>query len=316
MRVGLLLPTAMRTIDLRMSVRVLGYAELRDIALTAEAVELDSIWVVDHLMFRRATGRVTGIWEAWTVLSALAAETKRVELGTLVICTAFRNPPLLAKMAVTLDEVSRGRLILGLGAGWHDPEFRSFGYETARKIDRFEEAVQIIGPLLRQGHATFQGRDYSAADARLAPRGPRPEGIPILIGAEKARMLTIAARHADSYNTAWYGLPDARLRERLQALKRACESVGRDPGSIDTTVGVKITVTGSQDSLPLASHEHLVDGLLQYADLGVSHVVCALWPTNRSNVKTLGEAVATVRSRLERMPPRGLARSLGVDPQQ
>jgi alkanesulfonate monooxygenase SsuD/methylene tetrahydromethanopterin reductase-like flavin-dependent oxidoreductase (luciferase family) len=143
------------------------------------------------------------VWEGWTMLSALAAATERVELGTLVTCSQFRNPALLAKMAVTVDEISGGRLTFGIGAGWNEPEFRAFGVPLDHRVGRFEEALQIIVPLLRDGHVDFEGQFYSARECELNPRGPRPSGPPILIGAMVPGpcVATGAARNAPGYRT-------------------------------------------------------------------------------------------------------------------
>src|SRR5579871_6689385 len=160
--------------------RVAPYPEIRDLARQAESAGLDSIWVYDHLLYR-VDGQTTGIHEGWTVLAALAEATQRVELGTLVVCTGFRNPALLAKMAATLDNVSDGRLILGLGAGWHDPEYDAFGYPTDHKVSRFEEALTLISELIRTGRADMDGRWTTARDAVLVP--PARPDIPILVAA-------------------------------------------------------------------------------------------------------------------------------------
>src|SRR5688500_11103907 len=160
-----------------------SWHELRAFAQRVEAIGFDSLWVPDHLLWREEgeAGRTIGVWEGWSILAALAAVTERIELGTLVLCTAFRNPALLAKMADTVDEISGGRLILGVGAGYHEPEFRAFGYSFERRIDRFAEALQIIHPLLRTGSVDFRGRWYTAEECELRPRGPRPNGPPLMI---------------------------------------------------------------------------------------------------------------------------------------
>src|ERR671938_862468 len=152
---------------------VVRYADTRAFALQAAATGFDSLWLYDHLLYRAPHQPTHGIWEAWTVLSALAEATTQVELATVVLCTPFRNPAILAKMAVTLDEVSGGRVILGLGAGWHQPEFEAFGVPFDHRVSRFEEALQIIGPLLRQGRVDFSGTYYAARNCELIPRGPR-----------------------------------------------------------------------------------------------------------------------------------------------
>lgn len=149
------------------------YTEIRAMAQQVEAAGFDSIWMYDHLLYRQAGQGTQGIWECWSMLSALAEATHRVELGTLVICNSFRNPALLAKMAVTVDEISGGRLILGMGAGWNEPEYRAFGFSFDHRVDRFEEALQIVRPLLKEGRVDFQGKYYRAEECEIAPLGPR-----------------------------------------------------------------------------------------------------------------------------------------------
>src|SRR5512146_1755837 len=149
------------------------YSEIRAMAQHVEAAGFDSIWLYDHLLYRQEGEGTIGIWECWSMLSALAEATRRVELGTLVSCSSFRNPALLAKMAVTVDEVSGGRLTLGLGAGWNEPEYRAFGFPFDHRVDRFEEALQIIRPLLKEGRVDFQGKYYRADECEIAPLGPR-----------------------------------------------------------------------------------------------------------------------------------------------
>jgi alkanesulfonate monooxygenase SsuD/methylene tetrahydromethanopterin reductase-like flavin-dependent oxidoreductase (luciferase family) len=179
--------------------RALTFPEIRRLAQQCEALGFDSIWVYDHLVYRTRKN-TTGIWEGWTMLSALAACTQRVELGPLVACNSFRNPALLAKMAHTVDAISGGRLILGVGAGWNQPEYEAFGVPFDHRVSRFEEGLQIIRPLLREGRVDFKGRFYTARDCEIAPRSPRPGGPPLLVGASKPRMLRLAAQHADLWN--------------------------------------------------------------------------------------------------------------------
>ena len=288
------------------------YAELRAMAQRAEADGFDSFWVYDHLLYRFREDPTRGVWEAWTLLAALAEATTRVELGALVMCTAFRNPALLAKMADTLDEVSGGRLILGLGAGWHRPEFDAFGYPFDHKVDRFEEALNIIVPLLREGRVTFEGAHERAVTAELVPRGPRRNGPPILIGAFGPRMLRLTARHADAWNTCWLGDAVA-LAPRRAELEAACAEVGRDPATLEVTVGVTVAYPAASDhgdhgddageggnsaepSKQLrGSPEEIATGLRAYADLGVGHVICACSPNNATTLAQLGEALAAYR---------------------
>src|SRR5881227_1304251 len=188
LKVGINLPTVEGT----MEGSTASWADLFAFAERAEALGFDSLWVPDHLLLTWQE-QTHGIWECWSLLAALAAVTHRVELGPLVACTAFRSPALLAKMADTIDEISGGRLIIGLGAGWDGPENRAFDIKSDHRVDRFEEALQILVPLLRTGRVDFAGTYYQARDCELRPRGPRIGGPPILIGARGPRMLRLAA---------------------------------------------------------------------------------------------------------------------------
>ena len=166
-----------------------SYDSIRAVVQQVESDGFDSIWLADHLLYRNPGEPTRGIWECWTMLGALAEATTRVEIGTLVTCNSFRNPAILAKMASTIDEVSHGRLILGIGAGWNKPEYEAFGVPFDHRVDRFEEALQIIKPLLRNGHVDFNGKFYQAKNCEIVPRGPSPEGPPLMIGAQGSRML-------------------------------------------------------------------------------------------------------------------------------
>ena len=266
---------------------------IRDLAHLAEDGGADSVWVYDHLLFR-LEGQATGIHEAWTLLSAVAAATERVELGTIVLATSFRNPALLAKMATTLDIISGGRLLLGVGCGWHEPEYRAFGYPFDRRVDRFEEALQVLAPLLREGAVTFAGAYYQADDCVILPRGPR-DRIPLLVAAKGPRMLRLTARHADAWNTAWFGLPDDRLGQRLADMRAACVDVGRDPSSLEITVGITVKADGGEEwgrpgaaAALLAEPDVVADALRAYAALGIGHVTLDVQP---ATPETFGRAL-------------------------
>ena len=263
------------------------YADVRARAMQVEADGFDSIWLADHLLYRWPDQPTRGIWEAWTLMAALAEATERVQIGALVVCTAFRNPALLAKMADALDEVSGGRLILGLGAGWHEPEFTAFGYEFDHLAGRFEDALRIIAPLVRTGKVDYEGTYERAPGAVSLPRGPRPGGAPILIGAFRPRMLRLTAELADAWNTCWLGRA-AELPERLAPLEAACGEVGRDPASLDVTVGQIVTfadlVDDSSQAEKLEKHTFadaadLAAEFGKFAELGVKHLI--VWPEPR-----------------------------------
>ncbi len=279
-----------------------GWPEIRARAAQAEAAGIDSLWVYDHMIFR-LDGGSAGIHEAWTILSALAVATSRVELGTIVLASAFRNPALLAKMAATADAVSGGRLILGLGCGWHEPEFAAFGYPFDHRVDRFEEALRIIGPLVRDGRVTFRGTYTEAVDAEILPRGPRP-AIPVMVAAKGPRMLRLAATHADAWNTAWFGFPDERLQVRLGEIGVACEAVGRDPATLQVTVGLTVRADPDKDSgrpgAPAAlpcDPGAIEEALAAHAALGVSHVQCDVLPATEATWGRFLDGVARYQSR-------------------
>lgn len=273
-----------------------SYRELREIADEAERAGLDSIWVYDHLLFRFPPGPTTGIYEAWSMLAALAADTSGVEIGTIVLAMPFRQPAVLAKMAATVDEISGGRLILGLGAGWHEPEFEAFGIPFDHRVGRFEEALKIVLPLLREGRAEIQGRYHRADDAVLVPRGPRPTGPPILIAGRRPRMLRLTVEHADMWNAAWFG-DVSEIEPRVAPLREALAAAGRDPATLEITIGVNVVFpellspTDEPPSRALrGSPEVIADGLRGYRDAGVSHVIASCTPSTVDAMQGLGEA--------------------------
>lgn len=272
-----------------------SWAEVRAFVEHAEAIGLDSVWVCDHLLSGPEGQPPEGIHEGWTILSALATSTTRVELGQLVMCNSFRNPGLLAKMAVTADTISEGRLILGLGAGWYDPEYEAFGYPTDHRVSRLEEALRIIKPLLRAERVTFAGRFYRAHEAMLLPGPDRP--IPILVAAKGPRMLRLAARHADAWNTAWFGLPDNRLRQRIADFDAALAAEARSPTSIQRTVGVEVvdpeyatTHDGSNTAIA-GSVEALSEAITAYEALAFDDLIVGLRPPTKRSLDRLATAL-------------------------
>jgi probable F420-dependent oxidoreductase len=295
MKIGLMLPLA--------DDETKGFADLRALALAAEAGGLDSIWGADHLIFCD-DGETTGIHECLTVLTAIAAVTSRVEIGPLVLALPFRNPALTAKMAAELDEVSGGRLVLGLGCGWHRPEFDAFGYPFDHRVSRFDEGLQVLVPLLREGRVTFKGRYYEALDAELRPRPIRDGGPPILIAGKQPRMLELVARYADQWNAAWYGHPDEadELSERLTNLHAALDAAGRDPATLEITVGIFVAFDGAEADAPArairGSILEVADALAGYAGLGARHLIAHVFPRTPAAVRQLAEAAALAREQI------------------
>jgi alkanesulfonate monooxygenase SsuD/methylene tetrahydromethanopterin reductase-like flavin-dependent oxidoreductase (luciferase family) len=206
----------------------------------AEDLGFDHAWLVDHLVDTDGPPDYPCL-EAWTLLAALAARTRRIRLGVLVTSNTFRNPAVLLKEAVTVDHISDGRLILGLGSGWHLDEHRRYGIdlpEPPERVDRFAEAVELISLLMSQPRTTFRGRYYHLDDAPLEPPPVQQPRIPILIAAHRPRMLRLAARFADQWDTfaempgtATDGVAST-IEERIRALDDACRAIGRDPGEI------------------------------------------------------------------------------------
>jgi alkanesulfonate monooxygenase SsuD/methylene tetrahydromethanopterin reductase-like flavin-dependent oxidoreductase (luciferase family) len=272
--------------------RAVHWPELRDMAQTAEDIGFDSLWVGDHLLYRRPDGNV-GPWEVWTSLAGLAEATKRVEIGPLVASTSFHSPPMLAKLAATVDEISGGRLILGLGAGWNEPDYTAFGFPFDQRVSRFEEAFTIIRTLLRDGRIDFEGKFYTARDAELLPRGAterHPNGPPLMVGSTSPRMLAITAPHVDAWNE-WhdkFGNRPENLAPLMAQVDGAARVAGRDPSEIARTVTVLVQMAGGKGRRssyvePTPPHDgtkpaEMAAILRRYAAAGISHVQLVLDP--------------------------------------
>ena len=285
-----------------------AWSELREIARTAETIGFDALFVPDHLLMRgsRYWGipetTTRGAWELWTTLSALAAATERVALGPFVAASSFREPALLAKAADTLDEVSGGRLVLGLGSGSHPPEYAAFGYPDDHLAGRFDEALRIAVPLLRDGRADFEGRYYRVRDCELRPRGPRPGGpggqtVPVWIAGFGPRLIRLAARWADGFITAWHATP-AALAAPFAALGAACADVGRDSATVERIVGAIVDLDGAAGSGRPAlagPPEAIAEGLRALHAAGADHVVCQLVPRHLGGVERFRPVLEALR---------------------
>jgi alkanesulfonate monooxygenase SsuD/methylene tetrahydromethanopterin reductase-like flavin-dependent oxidoreductase (luciferase family) len=296
MKIGLLLPDTEGYMDGRTA----HWPDLLAMAQEAERVGFDSVWVTDHFIQRDDKGE-RGPWECWSLLSALAATTTRVELGTLVLCTGFRNPAHLAKMADTVEDISNGRLILGIGAGWNEPEYTAFGYPFDHRVDRFGEAAEITSTLIRTGAIDFEGTWYSAKACVLRPRGPRPAGPPILIGtgSNGERMMRYAARFADQWN-AWFSSFNNRI-EDLQVINErvdaACAAEGRDPSTLARTVALKVSLKPGHPS-PMSTvaiegaDSDIAASLRAFAAIGISHVQLWIDPCTVESVSRFASVLA------------------------
>jgi probable F420-dependent oxidoreductase len=260
------------------------WSHVRAVAETAEGCGLDSVWIADHLLAKMRDGTVHGMHDAWTLLSAVAAVTSRVELGPLVLCSSFRDPGVIAKMATTLDEVSSGRLVLGLGAGWHDPEYEAFGFPTSYRVSRFAEALEIVVRLLRGERVSWQSRFYQLSDAVLLP--PPGRAMPVLVAGRRPRMLRLTATWADAWNTAWYAEPDEKLRAEVEEFERALEEVGRPRDDVQRTLGILL---GEEPADTIARRLHT------WAELGLDHVIAEVEPIGPASVERLGSGVRLFR---------------------
>lgn len=264
------------------------WTDLRTMAQLAEDLGFDSLWFGDHMFLNNSRG-TAGCWECWSLLAAIAASTTRIEFGPLVSPIGFRNPTLLAKMADTVDEVSGGRLVLGLGAGWNEAEYQAFGFPFDHRASRFEEAIAIIHGLLREGRVDFAGTYYQARDCELRPRGPRRSGPPIMIGTRGQRMLRLTARYADIWNTDWV-LPEVLPSQQVD-VDAACADVGRDPTSLARTASVRIHLPVAEPSP--ANFTAQISGspadvaavIRAYAPVGITHLQVWLSPNTPAGIE-------------------------------
>jgi alkanesulfonate monooxygenase SsuD/methylene tetrahydromethanopterin reductase-like flavin-dependent oxidoreductase (luciferase family) len=276
------------------------FAEMRRLAELAEERGLDSIWVADHFFYQPPDEEPRGLWESGTVLGALAAVTSRVELGALVTCAPFRHPGLLAWMANTLDEVSDGRFVLGLGAGWYEPEFTAFGFEFKRRVSYLADTLAIVVPLLREGRVDHDGA-LASAHAELRPPGPRESGPPILIASVGPRMLELTAQWADRWVSAWHGPPADEFWKERQHLVDACRRVGRDPAQIEVVVGVDIIDQPTPEELAdgallTGTADELADALRAWQAEGAAEVICRLDPPTPAMAERVAQATALLRA--------------------
>jgi probable F420-dependent oxidoreductase len=271
-------------------------------ARAAEAAGFDSIWIGDHLLYRGDGRPERGPWEAWTLLSALAAVTERVELGPLVACVSFHPPGLIAKMAATLGEISGGRFVLALGAGWNEAEFRAFGIPFDHRVARFEESFSVIRGLLDGERVTLAGRHRRAEDAVLLPRPARRPRL--MIGSNGPRMLRIALPYVDAWNT-WYedygNTPEgfAALNARVT---EAVRDAGRAPEAVERSACVLVRLDASTGERPVSaqapplegSPQQIAEALRGLAEAGADEAILVVDPITERSIAHLGEAIELV----------------------
>ena len=272
------------------------FPELIRMAQTAEEVGFDSVWLGDHLLYDLDVGQ-RGPWEVWTSLAALAAPTERVLLGPLVASVSFHEPAMLAKLAATVDAASNGRLIVGLGAGWNEREYRAFGFPFDHRVSRFEEAFTIIRTLLTEGEIDFAGKYYRAERCVLHPRPTTPGGPPLMVGSVRPRMMSITFPHVAAWNVWWsdYGNSAAGFAEMKARVDGQAEQFGRAPGSLSATCAVLVQLPGGQGRQmgayggavqPLrGSPGDIAEQLKAFAEAGADHVQLVVDPITRDSIE-------------------------------
>jgi alkanesulfonate monooxygenase SsuD/methylene tetrahydromethanopterin reductase-like flavin-dependent oxidoreductase (luciferase family) len=290
LQVGLVLPCG----EGAMAGETARWSDLVAMAQVVEHVGFDSLWTTDHFLYQNDDGSLQGFWEGWSLLAALAAVTQRVQIGSFVVGMGFRNPSLLAKMADTVEEISGGRLILGLGAGANAWDYHAFGYPFDHRASRFAEGLQILHALLRQGYVDFSGTYYQARDCELRPRGPRPQGPPIMVGTTGERMLRLTAQYADIWNVFFWEQGSGNQLSRIPALQAkvdaACAEVGRDPVTLGRSATVLVqtlpgTPTAFASITPLTgSPEELAAVLRAYANNGIDHLLLRIEPATPAGI--------------------------------
>lgn len=281
------------------------WQSILDRARTAEEVGFD-IFVFEDALLYRDEEKTDGVWESMTIAAALAASTDTMRLGQSVVNSPYRSPALLASMATTLDEISGGRYVLGLGAG-NTPgsDYEAFGFPTDRRFSRFAEAMEIVHSLLKTGKADFHGDFYEVVDSELVLRGPNATGPEINVAAGADRMLGLVARFADAWN--WWGWDETvdQIRERvgpiIAKLDEACAAIGRDPDSLGRTFDVYgVLAPGTTVDHPLAnpitgSVEEIAETLLELGSLGFEEVRCDVFPKSIGGIEAMAPVIELVR---------------------
>ena len=282
------------------------FPELVSMARTAEAVGFDSLWLGDHLLYELEVGD-RGPWEVWTSLAAIAASTSTIEIGPLVASTSFHAPAMLAKQATTVDAISGGRLILGLGAGWNRREYDAFGFAYDHRVSRFAEAFTIVRTLLQEGSIDFHGDWYHADRCVLHPRS-RPTGPPLMVGSIGDRMLDITLPHVDAWNMWWsqYGNSVEGFRREKERVDELVAAVGRT-GDVEATAAILVQLEGGlgrqmgdyddfNTVRPLTgSPDELAGQLREFEAAGAAHVQLVVDPITRKSIEWLGDVLTAFR---------------------
>jgi probable F420-dependent oxidoreductase len=285
MKVGIQLPEVER---------VVRWPEVAAMARAAEGSGYDSIWVGDHLLYRDPERPERGPWDAWTQLAALAAVTSRVRLGPLVAATAFHPPGMIARMAASIDEISGGRFVLGLGAGWNETEFRAFGFPFDHLASRFEESFEIVRRLLSGERVSLAGRFHAVDDAVLLP--PPARRVPIIVGSHGTRVLSLTLPHVDGWNTwyDWHGNTAEGFAKRNTEIDELCVRAGREPRDVRRSACVLVALENggerSHNARPVRP-EQLRSHLRELAEAGADEAVLVVDPITERSIRGIAERI-------------------------
>ena len=267
------------------------YDHIREIASEAERLGFESIWISDHFFMTHDSHKINCL-ECWTLLTALACETKKLRLGSMVSAQSYRNPALLANISASLDNISKGRLNFGIGAGWKEVEYRAYGYKfpgAGRRIKQLDETIEIAKKMWTEDKATFKGNYYNVEDALCMPK-PIQKPMPIWVGGTGNKTLRVAAKHAHAINFAWTQTPRF-FEERLEILKHHCENIGSNFEQIKKSAGLMLSLSDAisdvkverdpryirylsrQKPVMIASSEEVAERIKEYIALGVTQFI-------------------------------------------
>ncbi len=282
---------------------VARWSEIRELAVRAESMELDTVWVIDELLWRRPDRPAQGFWDGVAMAGAVAASTSRIKVGTWVMSALHRNAGITAKVVETVDEISDGRFVFGLGAGHAWPgQAHAFGLPEDHIHARFDEALRILVPLLRDGRADFEGAYHAARDLEHRPMGPRPGRIPLMLGGHGPKMPRLAATHADIWSAYSEQRDDVEeFVPKLAAFEAACANVGRDPATVGKSAGISIAPlptadAGGDAASPLTGDpEAIADAILAFEAAGFTQLEFLLSPMTMAALDAMAPVIELVR---------------------
>ncbi|MBU3688667.1 MAG: hypothetical protein B7C54_03950 [Acidimicrobiales bacterium mtb01] len=277
--------------------RVVSWDEYLRMARLAESAGFASLWLGDHLLYRGDGQPERGPWEAWTLLGAIAASTERIEIGPLVACLAFHPPAVIAKMASTVNEIAAGRLVLGVGAGWNEPEFEAFGLPFDHRAARFEESFTIVRSLVNGERVSLDGRFHRFDDVVLLPRPRFHQSL--MVGSVGPRVLLAALPHVDWWNTwfDWFDNDATGFATLNDSISQQCRDVGRDPETLKRSACLLVNVDPSASERPMptkysaATTTDVVERVRELRDAGADEVILVANPIDERSIGRLAELV-------------------------